>query len=374
MAIEAIRFGIIGSGYMLKAHSLALRNIEGFLWPNAPRIQMMRVVDINTRAAEEAAKRWGWREWATDPEAITRADDIDVVIIITPNGAHAEAAVDALKHGKHVLCEKPLADTVKAAERMVEAAAEAGKANVVNFGYRTWPAIELAKKLIADGEIGDIVHFQGHYFQDYARDPKMPFSWRFDRSVAGAGAFGDIGSHIMDIAVALVGPVWRISAKTRRIFARRPVTESGQIVTVDDMTCTLVEFANGAVGSVHASWAATGHKCDLGFTVIGTKGSIKFTWERSNELHFFSDKDAAEIGGFRRIVIGGIHPEAAPFWFAQGQGLGYGEAFVIILRRLIDAITTGKPSTSPNFAEALHVNRIVEAALRAAESGNWENV
>ena len=377
MTRSVLRFGIVGSGYMAKTHSLALRNIDSLLWPETPKIDMVRMIDINPEAAEKAAARWGWRHHGSEWQAVTRADDIDAVVIITPNDSHAEIAIDAFRHGKHVLCEKPLANTVASAQRMADAAAASGKANIVNFAYRTWPAIELARKLIQDGELGEIIHFEGHYFQDYARDPSLPFAWRFDKNAAGAGAFGDIGSHIMDIACALVGPVTGICAKTRRFFAERPAGSSGtgsREVTVDDMTCTLVEFANGAVGSVHASWAATGHKCDLGFTVIGTKGSIKFTWERSNELHFFSADDPPEVGGFRRIVIGGIHPEAAPFWYAQGQGLGYGEAFVITLRRLIDAITTGDPSIGPNFAEGLHISKVVEAAMRSAESGGWESV
>ena len=374
MAIDVLRFGIIGSGYMAKTHSLALRNIGSFLWPDIPRIDMVRIIDIDPEAARKGAARWGWREHGTEWQAVTRADDIDVVIIITPNDSHAAVAIDAFKHGKHVFCEKPLANTVASAQKMAEAAAASGKVNIVNFAYRTWPAIELARKLIHDGELGDIVHFEGHYFQDYARDPSLPFGWRFDKNAAGAGAFGDIGSHIMDIACALVGPAARICAKSRRFFPRRPATGSGTEVTVDDMTCTLVEFANGAIGSVHASWAATGHKCDLGFTVIGTTGSVKFTWERSNELHFFSTNDPPEIGEFRRIVIGGIHPEAAPFWYAQGQGLGYGEAFVVTLRRVIDAIATRDSSIGPNFAEGLHISKVVDAAMRSAETGNWEAV
>jgi predicted dehydrogenase len=145
-------------------------------------------------------------------------------------------------------------------------------------------------------------------------------------------------------------------------------------VTVDDLTATLVQFASGAVGSVHASWAATGHKSDLGFTVIGSKGSLKFTWERNNELQFFSAADPQTTGGFRRIMLGGIHPEAAPFWYAQGQGLGYGEAFVITARRAIEAVMANDTKASPSFEEALHVSRVIDAAYRAAESGEWASV
>jgi len=360
---------------MAKMHSLALRNIGAFLWPDLPAIEMVRMADIVAEAAREGARRWGWADHTTDWKRVTRGEDIDVVIVITPNDSHAQYAIDAFEHGKHVFCEKPLANTVEAAERMARAARQSGKVNVVNFSYRTWPGIEFARKLIADGELGDLLHFEGHFFQDYAADPALPFAWRFDKAVAGGGAFGDIGSHIMDIACALMGPVEAIAARTRRFYETRPQgSPSARPVTVDDLTATLVQFASGAVGSVHASWAATGHKSDLGFTVIGTKGSLKFTWERNNELEFFSAADPQTTGGFRRIMLGGIHPEAAPFWYAQGQGLGYGEAFVITARRAIEAVMRNDTKASPSFEEALHVSQVIDAAYRAAETGEWASV
>lgn len=373
--MKRIRFGIIGSGYMAKMHSLALRNIGAFLWPNLPKIEMVRMADIVGDAAREGAQRWGWKAHTTDWTQITRADDIDAVIIITPNDSHAQYAIDAFEHGKHVFCEKPLANTAEAAELMTSAARKAGKVNIVNFSYRTWPGVELARQLIAAGELGELLHFEGHFFQDYAADPALPFGWRFDRNVAGGGAFGDLGSHIMDVACALMGPVDAVTAKSRRLRESRPVgAQSGKAVSVDDFTVSLLHFANGAFGSVHASWAATGFKSDLAFTVVGTQGSLQFSWERNNELHFFTNADAKFTGGFRRIMLGGIHPEAAPFWYAQGQGLGYGEAFVITARRAIEAIMRNDIQASPNFEEALHVSRVIDAAYRSIESQQWVTV
>jgi predicted dehydrogenase len=373
--MDSIRFGIVGSGYMAKLHSLALRNIGGFLWPNIPKIEMVRMADIDQARAKEGAERWGWREHTADWKRVTRASDVDVVIIITPNDSHAEIAIDAFDHGKHVFCEKPLANTVEAAERMAKAARKSGKVGVVNFAYRTWPGVELARQLIAEGELGELLHFDGHFFQDYAADPRLPFSWRFDKSVSGGGAFGDIGSHISDIACALMGPVSRITSKKRRFYEKRPAVGPNPIqVTVDDLTAALVEFSNGAIGAIHASWAATGSKSDIGFAVIGTKGALKFNWEHNNELDFFTTSDPQRTGGFRRIMLGGIHPEAAPFWYAQGQGLGYGEAFVITARRLIDAIVANNLDVSPSFDEALHISRVVDAALTSSDTGQWCDV
>jgi len=372
LEMERIRFGIIGSGYMAKMHSLALRNIGAFLWPDFPKIEMVRMADIVDVAASQGAERWGWSDHTTDWTRVTRSDDIDAVIIITPNDSHALYAIDAFEHGKHVFCEKPLANTVEAAERMALAAKKSGKVNIVNFSYRTWPGVEFARKLIDDGELGELLHFEGHFFQDYAADPELPFGWRFDKSVAGGGAFGDIGSHIMDIACALMGPVDSISAKSRRLYPSRPVGRpSSKAVSVDDFTASLVQFSSGAIGSVHASWAATGFKSDLAFTVVGTKGSLHFSWERNNELHFFTTSDDKTTGGFRRIMLGGIHPEAAPFWYAQGQGLGYGEAFVITARRAIEAIIKNDTRATPSFEEALHVSRVIDAAYLSVGSGEW---
>jgi predicted dehydrogenase len=370
--VNPIRFGIIGSGYMAKMHSLALRNIGSYL-PELPTIQMIRMADIVPGAARAGAERWGWGDATDDPTEVTDADDIDVVIVITPNNSHADYAINAFAHGKHVFCEKPLASTVFDAERMEKAATESGKVNIVNFSYRTWPGVEFAKNLIAEGELGELLHFEGHFFQDYACDRDLPFSWRFDRHVSGGGAFADIGSHITDIACALMGPVARVTARSKRLYETRP-SINGHLVEVDDLTVSLMEFTSGAVGSVHASWAATGHKSDLGFTVIGTKGSVTFSWERSNELHFFSSKDPVNVGGFRRIILGGIHPEAAPFWYAQGQGLGYGEAFVITARRAIDAVIQNDCTRGPNFSEALHVVHVVDAVYRSAELAGWTDV
>jgi predicted dehydrogenase len=371
--VKELRFGIVGAGYMAKTHSLALRNIGSLLWPNLPRIILRRMADVNESNALAGASRWGWEEAVVNWRGITRASDIDVVIVITPNDSHAEISIDAFEHGKHVFCEKPLSNTVESAERMAEAAAASGRVNVVNFAYRCWPAVEFARQLIRKGEIGEPVHFEGHFFQDYAADPDLPFSWRFQRSVSGGGAVADLGSHIFDIACALMGGIAEVAARSRRIYAKRPAndTSNGSEVTVDDLTASLIKFRSGATGAIHASWAATGHKSDLAFSVVGSNGAIEFQWERNNELHFYSAKDDKTTAGFRRIVIGGIHPEAGPFWQAQGQGLGYGEAFVVTARRLIQAIETGERHFEPNFAQGLHISRVIEAAVHAAETNSW---
>ena len=375
MSRDVLRIGMVGAGYMAKMHSLSFRNASALNAGGLPRVELVRLVDKIEASAQEGAARYGWSAAATDWKAVTRAADIDAVIIATPNDSHSEIAIDALENGKHILCEKPLANELASADEMALRARNSSQIAMVNFVYRCWPAVELARRLIASGEIGEVLHFEGRFFQDYASDPDLPFSWRFDKDVAGSGAFGDIGSHISDIALLLVGPISRVSAVTRRIHTTRKDQTGGQrSVSVDDLASTLVEFECGALGTIQASWAAPGHKCDLSFSITGSKGSIVFSWERSNELHLYSTADPQLTGGFRRILMGGMHPGAEPFWYAQAQGIGYAEAFSIVATRFLQAIATNDKTIGPTFEQGLTASRFIDATLRAAESGRWEEV
>ena len=215
---------------------------------------------------------------------------------------------------------------------------------------------------------------QGHFYGilRWAALLKMPVPHRSDSGIRQKWMTG-IDFHIFDIACALMGGIASVAARSRRLYAERPAAAGGRAtsVTVDDLTASLVQFRSGATGAVHASWAATGHKSDLAFSVVGTEGAIEFQWERNNELHFYSRKDDKRTAGFRRIMIGGMHPEAAAFWQAQGQGLGYGDAFVVTARRLIQAIQMEESHFEPNFAQALHISRVIEAAIQASEINSW---
>ena len=366
-----IRIGVVGAGYMAKMHSLALRNLTGFGWPLLPRLEMRRIADISREAADSAAQQWGWASATMNWHDVTRADDIDAVIILTPNDSHCEIATDAFRHGKHVLCEKPLANTLDSAAEMLAAFRSSNRRGMVNFVYRNWPAIQITRKLITEKRLGELLYFTGCFFQDYAADSALPHAWRHSRAVAGSGALGDIGSHIIDIACHLVGPIAKLSARTSRLLPTRPDPVGRPVdVDVDDLAVLLAGFRSGATGSISAGWAMTGHKTHLAFTIVGTKGTVKFDWERSNELMFYEGGAEPELEGFRRIVLGGMHPQADMFWYAPGQGLGYAEAFTITLRRFIESVVTGIDS-SPSFDEAYLVSEVTDAALRAAESGRW---
>jgi predicted dehydrogenase len=365
--------GMVGSGYMAKTHTLGYANAALIYGADLPAVERIRISDLTDELAEAGAVRWGWREATSDWRKITGADDIDLVDIVTPNYVHAEPAIDAVRNGKHVLCEKPLAVSPDEALAMARAALSAGVVHMVGFYYRLWPAIALARGIIERGEVGEIRHFRGRFFQDYA-DRMLPHSWRFDRAVAGAGALGDIGSHIIDIARYLVGDIDRVLASGRTLISERPGADGDPAaVSVDDIYSMMVEFSAGASGTIEASWAATGHKCDLGFELIGDTGSLRFTWERSNQLEVYSEADAADERGFRTVLIGGVHPRAGDFWFAPAQGLGYGDAFTMGIGELLEAIRDRRQA-QPSFVDGLRAAEVVDAALRSAETGRWVEI
>lgn len=366
-----IRIGLIGAGFMARTHSLGYRNAVSLLGPEAPPIEFSRVADVNASLAEGVAKNFGWAEATGDAMDVVSADDIDLVDIVTPNSTHAELAVAAAESGKHVLCEKPLADRVEAARTMHRAVDQAGVVNQVGFVFRKWPAMGLARQLVEAGELGQILHFRGHYFHDYALDPALDMGWRVRRETAGAGSIGDLGSHLIDLARYLVGDVSRVHARTRVIWPRRPMLGSdSSVVDVDDAADVLLEFESGATGILQTNWMAAGYKTDIAFEALGDKGALRFTWRRNGELQFYSHKDPARLQGFRTIHVGPEHPGAERFWPVAGQGLGYGDAFTILIGDLLRSIRN-QEAAAPSFLDGLRAAEFVDAAQRSAKEQSW---
>lgn len=369
--MKSISVGIVGAGYIAKNHSLAYRGAPAVYADELPAVKQVRLADIDPAAARAGASAWGWADSTDDWRAVTRADDVDLVDIVTPNQAHREIALDAFAHGKHVICEKPLAASLVAAREMERAADASGKVNQVCFYYRLWPAVAYARQLIDEGRIGTIRHFRGHMLQDYAGAPDAPMSWRFRRASAGAGALGDLGSHVIDLAEYLAGRIARVTAHARTFISERATPNGGrEPVDVDDLTGMLVAFESGASGSIEASWAASGHRCDLGFDVIGDRGALRFGWERANELEFYSGEDPDERAGFRNLLLGRGHPGVAPFIFAHGQGLGYGDAFTVGIGAALRAVAAGE-QVAPSFVDGVRVAEVVDAAVRSAHDERW---
>jgi predicted dehydrogenase len=370
----AIRFGLIGSGFMGRAHSIALHSVAATFGADYA-VECVVLADNTAERARQASSSLGfakstgdWRELIADP-------GIDVVDICTPNHLHAEMARAALAAGKHVYCEKPLALDVKESATVVEAARLAGVCNAIGFNYVCNPMVQTARELIQSGEIGEVIGFSGHYVEDYMCDPRSPFTWRCERRLAGAGALADLGSHLINMAHVLLGHISRVNAVVGTVHHQRTEIATGKVRSVenDDFANALIEFTSGTPGTMCISRVAAGYKCGLAVQVVGTRGTVEFNQERMNELRLYFADDATGRRGFRTILAGPEHPDYAAFCPAPGHGLGINDLKVIEVRNLLRAIRDGTPA-SPDFAEGLRVQQVMTAIETAAASGNWTNV
>jgi predicted dehydrogenase len=386
--VKTLNVALIGAGFMGKAHSLAYSAMPMFFWPPPAMPYRKIVVEVNEDLALEAATRFGFESGSGDWRKVVEDPSIDVVDIATPNNSHPEIAIAAARAGKHIICEKPLACTSAEAKAMLEAVQNAGVVHMVAFNYRRTPAVALAKKLIEEGAIGTVLNFRGTYLQDWSADPNSPLSWRFQKSIAGSGALGDIGTHVIDLARYLVGEISGVNAELKTFIKDRPKQSSGQDklgaagklegvprapVDVDDEVSTLLRFANGAVGSLEATRNAYGRNNFLTFEVHGDQGSLHFNYERRDELQFFDANDAADRRGFRTIYTGPAHPYGGNLWPIPALGIGYGETKIIECFDFFKAISEGT-SVSPNFEDGYQIAVICEAIQSSSEAGTWVNV
>ena len=385
------RLGVamIGHSFMGAVHSQA--------WRTAPRVfdlpfdvDMTVVCGRDPKGAARAAERLGWGDWAADWQEVVRRDDVDVVDICTPGDSHADIAIAALAAGKHVLCEKPLANTVEEAERMAaaaQAAAEAGIRSMVGFNNRRVPALAHAARLIAEGRIGEVRHVRAQYLQDWIVDPEFPLVWRLRKERAGSGALGDLGSHVIDLLQHLTGErLTGVSATQATFVTERPLpTESSGLsarageqrgqVTVDDATAFTGRLEGGALVVVEATRFATGRKNAMRIEVNGSRGSVAFDFESMNELLLYDATDPETEAGFRRILVTEpAHPYLGAWW-PPGHGLGYEHAFVHQVHDFLTAVAEDGSEPSPSFADGLQVQYVMRAVERsAADSSRWTSV
>ena len=385
---KTLNVAMIGGGFMGKAHAMAYAAMPMFFWP-APAIPRRKlIVDVTPELAATSRDRYGFDESTHDWKAAVKRKDIDVIDIVTPNDSHAEIAIAALQAGKHVICEKPLARTGEEAKTMLDAAKAAGTIHMVAFNYRRTPAVALAKRYIEDGRIGKVLNFRGTYLQDWSADPNGPLSWRFQKKVAGSGAVGDIGTHVIDFARYLVGEISAVNAMVHNYIPTRPLQSGGLDklgasdksgagprgdVDVDDEMITMLRFANGAVGSIEATRNAYGRNNYLTFEVHGTKGSICFNYERLDELDVMFADDPADSRGFRTVYTGPAHPYGNGLWPIPGLGTGYGETKIIECHDFFEAIVSGK-QPSPNFEDGYKISCIADAILASGKSETWTKV
>ncbi|MFD5214275.1 Gfo/Idh/MocA family protein [Microbacterium sp. NPDC058345] len=379
---------MIGYGFMGAAHSVGWRQAPAvFALPDA--VEMAVLVGRNASAVADAAAQWGWQETATDWREVIERDDIDIVDIVTPGDSHAEIAIAALRAGKHVIVEKPMANTVAEAEAMAAAATEArerGIRSMVGFTYRRVPAVTLLRDLLAAGKVGTVQQIRATYRQDWLVDPEMPLAWRLQKEHAGSGALGDIGAHIIDMTQFVTGSdVERVSGTVETIVKRRPVQGAGSglsgtagegygDVTVDDLAIFTGRLDSGALVSFEASRFATGRKNALTIEVSGDRGALRFDLEDLNVLHFYDRTVDPALQGFTRILVTEAeHPYVAAWWPA-GHMLGYEHGFVHQAKDFIEAIAAGE-DPHPSFEEGVRVQRVLDAVERsAAAESRWVGV
>ncbi len=383
-----LRIAMIGHGFMGAAHSQGWRVAPRFF--DLPReVAMTVVVGRNAPATQAAADTWGWDEAATDWREVVQRDDIDIVDIVTPGDTHAEIAEAALAAGKHVLCEKPLANTVAEAEEMTaaaERAAAGGVKSMVGFTYRRVPAATFARDLVAAGRIGEVRQVRAEYLQDWLSDAEAPMTWRLDKDRAGSGSLGDIGAHAIDLTEFITGQhVTRVSGILETIVAERPLMAEGiglsgtaaaerGTVTVDDLALFTGRLEGGALASFEATRFRTGRKNALRVEIAGSTGAISFDLERMNELQFYDATLPDTELGFRRILVTEHdHPYAAAWW-PTGHMLGYEHGFS---HQVVDFVTAIAEDTAPrpSFADGLHVQRVLDAVERSSSADSaWTAV
>jgi predicted dehydrogenase len=377
---DVLRVAMIGHGFMGAAHS------QG--WRTAPRVfglpaepEMAVIVGRNPETVAESAAKWGWAEWATDWREVISRDDIDIIDIVTPGDSHAEIAIAALDAGKHVLCEKPLANTVEEAEAMADAAARAAARGIramVGFTYRRVPAVTFLRDLIAQGAVGRIAQVRASYRQDWLVDPEMPLAWRLQKEHAGSGALGDIGAHAIDLAQFVTGlKLERVSGVVDTIVKQRPLLGSGSglsgtatagygEVTVDDVAIFTGRFDNGVLGSFEATRFATGRKNALSIEVSGDTGALAFDLEDLNTLSFYDRTKPNQTQGFTRILVTEAEHPYVGAWWPAGHMLGYEHGFSHQVKDLVEAIVEGV-DPHPTFAEGLQVQRVLAAVEQSSQ-------
>jgi len=386
--MKKLNIGLIGAGFMGKAHSLAYTAMPMFFWP-APAIPVRKsIVDVTDEIAADAALRFGFEKSSSDWRSVIADPDIDIIDIATPNHLHADIAIAAAAAGKHIISEKPLARTGDEAKTMYEAVKSAGIVHMVAFNYRRTPAVALAKKYISEGAIGEILNFRGTYLQDWSADPDGPLSWRFQKKIAGSGSLGDIGTHVVDMARYLCGEITQVNTQLKTWVKSRPLQAGGVDklgastkdstaprgeVDVDDEVLSLLEFQNGAIGSLEATRNAHGRNNFLTFEIHGSLGSIYFNYERRDELQVAFAADQADRKGFRTVYTGPAHPYGEGLWPIPALGIGYGETKIIETYDFVKAIVEGG-EVSPNFKDGYQINLIADAMAASAQSRSWTPV
>jgi predicted dehydrogenase len=373
-AIKEIGIGMLGYAFMGKAHSNAYKKISYMTWPPPLMPRLVAICGRNESAVSEAARRYGYESYTTDWKNLVRDDRIQLFDNGAPNDLHAAPTIAAAKAGKHVICEKPLGRDANESYKIWKAVDATGVKHMCAFNYRFVPAVRLAREMLEAGDLGEIYHFRGRYLQEWITDPKFPKVWRLDRKVAGSGALGDLGAHVIDLARYLVGEISSVMGTTRTFIKNRP----GGKVDVDDAVESVVEFKNGAVGTIEASRFCLGRKNGMTFEINGSKGSIAFDLERLNELqvHLVGSQPESRAQGFRDVLVSEADHPFWQWWWPHGHMLGWEHATVHELHHLLTCIAKNK-RVAPHGAtleDGYRASEVCDAILRSAGTGRRQPV
>ncbi|MBT2132375.1 Gfo/Idh/MocA family protein [Aliiroseovarius lamellibrachiae] len=364
--MRQIGIGILGGGYMGKAHSVAMSAV-GAVFNTALRPRLEMICASSNDSAERYRVAYGFDRATDDWRVLVNDPKVEAIVIATPQETHRAVAEAAFALGKPVFCEKPLGASLDDSRAMVAAAEASGLPNMVGFNYIRTPASQFTRQLIADGEIGDITWFRGEHTEDFYADPDMPATWR--TTGAANGTMGDLAPHMINAALALLGPITRVMAEIETVHKTRP----GGEVTNDDHGQLMCRFENGAMGQMYFSRIAMGRKMGYAYEITGTKGAIRFDQEDQNALWLYRAEDPEAERGFRKILTGPAHPDYLPFCQGPGHGTGYQDQIIIEARDFLAAIETGKPIW-PTFQDGLDVNRVIAAATASCKLEKWQDI
>src|SRR5919107_5123983 len=373
--MSEIGVGLVGYGFMGRAHSNAYRQVACFFDVD-PAPRMRAIGGRDEGAVRAAAGALGWEGYETDYARVKERDDIQLVDISSSGETHHDFVVAALEAGKHVICEKPLANTLIEAQEMAEAARLAGTVNMVCHNYRRVPAVQLAKRLIEEGRLGEIRLWRAVYLQDWLLDPATPMTWRLRKETGGAGPLADLGSHLVDLAHFLVVPIAEVVGTAETFIKERPREGTGGAnphmdqVTVYDAAAFLARFENGAIGTFEASPLVPGRKAKESFEINGSKGSLVFDLERMNELRVYLEDEEPETSGFRTLLVTEPEHPYMEGWWPPGHIIGYEHTFVHTVKDLLDGVRTGE-NPGPTFEGGYRCQAVLDAVQRSVEDRGW---
>ena len=373
VGIKKLRVGVLGMGFMGGTHTQAWQRGKAvFNWPID--IELKALFDMNEHNLVLNGNRFEFARITQNWRDVCEADDIDVVSICTPNFAHKDMVEAAAAHGKHIWCEKPMATSLEDAHFMTEITKKYGVKTILGYNYLKSPAILAIKKLVDEGRIGEIVHFNGVYQEDFMCDPNAPHSWRLTKKGGGKGALGDMGSHQVSMAIWLCGNFKEVSARLQTVHKQRPHPETGDMLDVetDDQYSAIGTFENGALFTMHTSWLGQGHKMNLGFELTGTKGAIRFDQERMGEFHLFEMDGNQEMrtNGYKTILVGPWHEPFGNFCPAPGHHVGFNEMKIVEAGHFVKAILEDSEAF-PNFNDGIVFETALQAIQDASETKSW---